>query len=69
MKICPTCRKTYQDDNLNFCLEDGAVLTVASNEPPPTVMMGQSRPTDPAPGFGVPPTQQGIHSSFGNQGK
>jgi hypothetical protein len=68
MKICPTCRKTYQDDNLNFCLEDGAILSVASNEPPPTVMMSQPRPTDPAPSFGIPPTQQGIQSSFGNQG-
>ena len=68
MKICPTCRKTYQDDNLNFCLEDGSVLTVASNEPAPTVMMSQPRPTDPNTGFGTPPTRQGIQSSFGNQG-
>ena len=68
MKICPTCRKTYQDDNLNFCLEDGSVLTVASNEPAPTVMMSQPRPTHPSTGFGPPPTQPGIQSSFGNQG-
>jgi len=67
MKICPTCRKTYQDDNLNFCLEDGSVLTVASNEPAPTVMMSQPRPTEPNTGFGPPPTQQ-IQSSFGNEG-
>lgn len=26
MKICPTCKKTYDDDGLNFCLEDGATL-------------------------------------------
>lgn len=63
MKICPTCRKTYQDDNLNFCLEDGSILTMASNEPAPTVMMSQPRPTDPNTGFGSP---QGIQSSFGN---
>ena len=25
MKICPRCQKTYADDNLNFCLEDGSV--------------------------------------------
>jgi hypothetical protein len=68
MKICPSCRKTYQDDNLNFCLEDGSVLTVTSNEPAPTVMMNQPRATDPSPGFGPPPTQPGIQSSFGNQG-
>lgn len=68
MKICPTCRKTYQDDNLNFCLEDGSILTVASSEPAPTVMMSQPRPTDPSPGFGTPGTHPGIQSSFGNQG-
>lgn len=68
MKICPTCRKTYQDDNLNFCLEDGSVLTVATNDPPATVMMGQPRPTDPNPGFAPPPTQPVIQSSYGNQG-
>lgn len=63
MKICPTCRKTYQDDNLNFCLEDGSVLTIASNEPAPTVMMSQPRPTDPSPVFGAQPD---IRSSYGN---
>ncbi len=26
MKICPTCKKTYDDDGLNFCLADGATL-------------------------------------------
>lgn len=63
MKICPTCRKSYADDNLNFCLEDGSVLTLTSNEPPPTVMMSQPRPTDPAQSF---PTQnQGMQ--FGAQ--
>ncbi|HMJ08516.1 MAG TPA: hypothetical protein VK468_05900 [Pyrinomonadaceae bacterium] len=49
MKICPTCRRTYSDDGLNFCLEDGTVLTLAPSEAPPTVMMNQPRPTDPAP--------------------
>jgi hypothetical protein len=66
MKICPTCRKTYADDNLNFCLEDGSVLTFASNEPPATVMMSQPRPTDPTAVF--PSTSnQGIQSTFGQQ--
>lgn len=68
MKICPNCRKTYQDTNLNFCLEDGAVLTVVSDDPPATVMMNQPRPTNPSSAFNPPPTQQGIQSSFGNQG-
>ena len=26
MKVCPTCKKTYTDDDLNFCLADGATL-------------------------------------------
>ena len=26
MKVCPTCKKTYPDDDLNFCLSDGATL-------------------------------------------
>lgn len=26
MKICPKCSKTYKDDELNFCLDDGATL-------------------------------------------
>ncbi|MBK8304301.1 MAG: hypothetical protein IPK98_13175 [Chloracidobacterium sp.] len=44
MKICPRCQKTYSDDNLNFCLEDGSVLTQAAAEPPPT-MINQAMPT------------------------
>jgi len=47
MKICPNCRKTYADDGLNFCLEDGTMLAVAPAQAPPTVVMGQPRPTDP----------------------
>lgn len=41
MKICPTCRTTYSDDGLNFCLEDGSVLTFAAAETPETVLMNQ----------------------------
>ncbi|MGD9563785.1 MAG: DNA translocase FtsK [Pyrinomonadaceae bacterium] len=26
MKICPKCKKTYDDDGQNFCLDDGATL-------------------------------------------
>jgi len=56
MKICPTCRKTYTDETLNFCLEDGSVLTIAPTEAPPTVMMQQPAPTNPSPGI-IPPPQ------------
>src|SRR5690606_16971521 len=26
MKYCPTCKKTYKDDEQNFCLDDGVTL-------------------------------------------
>ncbi len=64
MKICPTCRKTYADDGLNFCLEDGSVLTLAAGGTPDTVMMNQPRYTDQNPRIGGQP---GIQSSYGNQ--
>ncbi len=48
MKICPRCRKTYPDDNLNFCLEDGSVLEQATSDAmPATVMMNEPRVTEP----------------------
>jgi len=60
MKICPTCRKTYDDDGLNFCLEDGSVLTIASSEAPPTMVMQAPPPTNPSPGsINPPPTHPG----------
>ena len=56
MKQCPTCLRTYSDDALNFCLEDGEMLTAYFQEPPsqfapdppPTVMMNEPRVTNPA---------------------
>ncbi len=48
MKICPICEKTYKDDNLNFCLEDGSTLKeLNSDEPPPTILMDSVRRTNP----------------------
>lgn len=55
MKICPICQQTYTDDELNYCLSDGGVLTptdaqgfdqTKANEAPPTVMMNQARTTN-----------------------
>lgn len=62
MKICPKCNKKYSDEALNFCLEDGSVLTSAAsaasiNEPPPTVMVGQPQQTTPNQPFGNQPNQ------------
>ncbi|HEV7699449.1 MAG TPA: hypothetical protein VGO43_04410 [Pyrinomonadaceae bacterium] len=67
MKVCPRCQKTYTDDNLNFCLEDGSVLNQmsAAPPPPPTQAMNEPRPTAPPqgmasgqPGWNVPPQGQ-----------
>ena len=44
MKICPTCKRSYADDLLNFCLEDGSVLTTAGN-PLSNIYVNQARPT------------------------
>lgn len=58
MKICPRCQKTYTDENLNFCLEDGTVLTQAAGPPPETVLMNQPRLTDPNKPHPSQPTVQ-----------
>jgi pimeloyl-ACP methyl ester carboxylesterase len=32
MKHCPTCRRFYADDTLNYCLQDGALLETSDYE-------------------------------------
>ena len=48
MKICPKCGRSYDDETLNFCLEDGTVLNRPEaeqpQEPPPTVMIPSEAP-------------------------
>ena len=67
MKQCPRCNQTYSDDQLNFCLNDGELLTGFTSEPPPprfaddpppTVMMDASRVTNPSswPAASSPPS-------------
>ena len=58
MKRCPNCHRTYTDEALNFCLEDGTPLVAAAggplensetqrySPPPPTQVY---RPASPAP--------------------
>lgn len=54
MKRCPRCGQTYTDSDINFCLNDGELLSRLSDEPPtlfkddapPTVMMDRSRVTN-----------------------
>jgi Domain of Unknown Function (DUF1080) len=57
MKICPRCQKTYTDDNLNFCLEDGTVLTAASSASMPDTVY-EPRPTQPQSSMPSQPSAQ-----------
>ena len=50
MKRCPNCNRTYPDDTLAFCLEDGAVLS-APYDSEQTLRIPAPRVTD------LPPTQ------------
>jgi len=66
MKICPRCQKTYSDEGLNFCLDDGAVLTqsvVTNQSLPATVLLNQTPPTNPNQPFG---SQSGGPSGWSN---
>ncbi|HUR97637.1 MAG TPA: tetratricopeptide repeat protein [Pyrinomonadaceae bacterium] len=54
MKLCPQCEKTYADDTLNFCLDDGQWL-VADAEPG-TALLGTPPSFEVPPSFGVPPS-------------
>jgi hypothetical protein len=61
MKRCPQCNRTYTDDALSFCLDDGSPLTIASGPPPAdpsaTVQYPQSRDTSPQPTIAYNPVQ------------
>ncbi len=53
MKRCPQCNRTYTDDGLSFCLDDGSPL-LSSSAPPPsdpsaTVQYPQARDTSAQP--------------------
>lgn len=56
MKQCPVCKRTFDDDLLNFCLEDGELLVGLSTDfppkgisedAPPTIVMDSPRITNP----------------------
>lgn len=62
MKQCPRCLQNYDDDQLNFCLNDGEMLMVVArhpthqrDEPPPTFILDQSRVTNPVGWANSPP--------------
>jgi Domain of unknown function (DUF4190) len=55
MKRCPTCNRTFEEDWLAFCTQDGATLIDESparaDEPPPTIL---APPPPPAGGWQQP---------------
>lgn len=59
MKTCSVCNESFHDDSLNFCLNCGATLPLANDNPPPTVVMNTARETNPnymnQPGFSDQP--------------
>ncbi|MFZ0750552.1 MAG: hypothetical protein WAM70_14400 [Pyrinomonadaceae bacterium] len=61
MKRCPQCNRTYTDEALSFCLDDGSPLVSASApssfDPSATVQYPQSRETTPQPTIAFGPGQ------------
>jgi hypothetical protein len=57
MKTCPSCSKTYEDDSLVFCLDDGARLTRAGVDANATLALPTPGPTVASP-RPTPPTGQ-----------
>lgn len=66
MKQCLKCNKTYSDDTLNFCLDDGELLVMMEPTPggfrdePPTMVLDGARVTDPITWAQPPPPSQPI---------
>jgi hypothetical protein len=57
MKTCPTCHRTYSDETISFCLEDGTVLS-APHAAQPTQPYPASRITEPPATQVMPPAPQ-----------
>jgi hypothetical protein len=62
MKTCPSCRKTYEDDSLVFCLDDGARLERAGFDSDATWHLPLPGPTVASPRPTSPPVQSTITS-------
>src|SRR5436305_15003222 len=55
MKRCPQCQRSYIDETLNFCFDDGSSLVAAAFEDPVTAVMSS--------GSFAPAVESGISSS------
>lgn len=60
MKRCPTCSRTFEDETLSFCLDDGTPLirdSVSRADSQETLVTPTPLVLPPQPSSGVPPTQ------------
>src|SRR5467141_896529 len=61
MKRCPQCNRTYTDDALSFCLDDGSPLAATSaplaGDSGATVQYPSARDTSPQPTIAFNPGQ------------
>ena len=70
MKKCPSCRRTYEDDSLAFCLEDGTSLVSESStesDLPATLIMADPRltlPQRPETARQNPPAQSAMPPAY-----
>lgn len=52
MKTCPSCHRTYEDETLKFCLDDGAALRLANSasiDPNATLHLPSHPKAEPGP--------------------
>lgn len=61
MKTCPKCKRTYKDESLRFCLEDGSPLFSAhdSDAPPTEIIPPRGGPTLKSPDITIPSSLRG----------
>ncbi len=68
MKICPACNQIYDDDEQNYCLNDGRLLTKMTDDAPPTVFLDPPRITKQNWQTGAPISPWQNQSNLQNQG-
>ncbi len=68
MKACPSCHRTYPDDTLAFCLDDGSPLSVSyDSEATRVIPANRIPPSATVASIPVPP-QQPRGQTFSSQG-
>jgi hypothetical protein len=54
MKQCPRCKRTYADDTLSYCLEDGAMLIRGNDADATQIGPFPAQPPAPTVAYGTP---------------